>query len=59
MIDELRLRAIAAAVDILVRSKLKDRVCAAVDAMVGLCVVDTLAAVLDDLNAPRYVPKCE
>ena len=45
MIDELRARAIAPAVDILVVGKLKDRVCASVDTIVRLRVIDMLAAV--------------
>ena len=59
MIDELRERPIAPAVDISVASKLKDRVCAAVDTIVCLRVTDMLAAVLDNLQAPRDVLKCK
>jgi hypothetical protein len=59
MIDELRQRAIAPAVNILVRGKLKDRVCAGVNTIFGLGVINMLAAILDNLNSPRDVPNCE
>jgi len=59
MIDELRQRALAPAVDILIRGKLKDPVCAVVNTTVSLSVINKLAAVSDNLDSPRDVPKCE
>jgi len=59
MIDKLRQGAIASTVDIFVRGKFKDRVCAAVDTIVGFRVIDMLVAILDNFHAPRDVSKCK
>ena len=59
MIDELRQRTVAPAVNIFVRGNPEDRVCAVVNTIVSLHVINMLAAILDNLKAPRDVPKCE